>query len=322
MTISVVVPVYKVEAYLSRCVDSILRQSFSDFELILVDDGSPDRCGEYCDAYERRDSRVRVIHQENGGLSAARNSGIAIAQGQWITFIDSDDWIHPDYLRLLYDGVSSNGVKIAVGRYAQVSDNTQVDDSAVAAKAVLVEPEELWVSRRTNATVAWAKLYHKSLFDTVRFPVGKYHEDEYVTYKLLFGCQQVAFVDAPIYRYYYNNASISRLNYLKRLPDIQEAFGSHEAFFQGTPWKQAYRLEVEKYAEVLSNAIWLLKKHKDQQSKAQTKELRAQLKDYLRQHKGMILFEQRKDIYIAAYPGHEFFIRGLGFIKQKMKKVR
>lgn len=322
MTISVVVPVYKVEAYLSRCVDSILRQSFSDFELILVDDGSPDRCGEYCDAYEHKDSRVRVIHRENGGLSAARNSGIDVAQGQWITFIDSDDWIHPDYLRLIYDGVSSNGVKIAVGRYVQVSDDTQVDDSAVAAKAVLVEPEELWVSSRTNATVAWAKLYHRSLFDTVRFPVGKYHEDEYVTYKLLFGCQQVAFVDAPIYRYYYNNASISRLNYLKRLPDIQEAFSSHEAFFQGSPWTQAYRLEVEKYAESFSNAIWLLKKCEDQESKAKTKELRAQLKDYLRQHKGMIPFEQRKDIYIAAYPGHEFFIRGLGFIKQKMKKVR
>lgn len=320
MTISVVVPVYKVEAYLSRCVESILGQSFSDFELILVDDGSPDRCGAYCDAYERKDPRVRVIHQENGGLSAARNSGIDIAQGQWITFIDSDDWIHPDYLRLLYDGVSSHGVKIAVGRYAQVGDDTAVDDSAINAKALLVGPEDLWVSSRTNATVAWAKLYHRSLFHELRYPVGKYHEDEYVTYKLLFSCQQVALVDAPIYRYYYNNASISRLNYLKRLPDIQEAFASHEAFFKGSPWKQAYRLEVEKYAEAFSNAIWLLKKCEDQQSKAQTKELRAWLKDYLRAHKGMIPFEQRKDIYIAAYPGHEIFIRGFGFIKQKMKR--
>ena len=104
--ISVIVPVYKVEDFLSRCVDSILRQSYSDFDLILVDDGSPDRCGQMCEAYARQDSRVHVIHQENGGLSAARNSGIdwAIAHSgsRWLAFVDSDDWVHPDFLKVLY----------------------------------------------------------------------------------------------------------------------------------------------------------------------------------------------------------------------------
>ncbi len=100
--ISVIVPVYKVEDYLSRCVDSILSQTYRNIEVILVDDGSPDKCGEICDRYAQHDPRVRVIHKENGGLSDARNAGIEIAQGQYISFIDSDDWVHPEFLESLY----------------------------------------------------------------------------------------------------------------------------------------------------------------------------------------------------------------------------
>ena len=105
--ISVIVPVYKVEEFLSRCVDSILCQSYPDFEVILVDDGSPDRCGQMCEDYARQDSRIHVIHQENGGLSAARNSGIdwafAHSDSRWLAFVDSDDWVHPDFLKVLYE---------------------------------------------------------------------------------------------------------------------------------------------------------------------------------------------------------------------------
>ena len=107
-SISVIVPIYKVEQYLSRCIDSILSQSFKDFELILVDDGSPDNCGTICDNYAARDSRITVIHKANEKLCAARNSGMDIAQGDWLAFIDSDDWIHKDYLQLLYNGAEDN----------------------------------------------------------------------------------------------------------------------------------------------------------------------------------------------------------------------
>ena len=118
--ISVIVPVYRVEAYLDRCVTSILNQTFRDLELILVDDGSPDNCGALCDAYGRADSRVRVIHQKNGGLSAARNAGIdwvfANSDSQWLTFIDSDDWVHPEMLRRLLDGSASAAMGRRRGR--------------------------------------------------------------------------------------------------------------------------------------------------------------------------------------------------------------
>lgn len=318
MVISIVVPVYKVEAYLHRCVDSILAQSFTDFELILVDDGSPDNCGKMCDEYAEKDSRIRVIHQENGGLSAARNSGIDIAQGEWITFIDSDDWIHPDYLRVLFEAVKKYGADVAAGRYESVRDGDAVSNETIAPDMGLENVEDFWVSNRTNATVAWGKLYKRAFFSELRYPVGKYHEDEYVTYKILFTCEKLAVVDAPIYRYFYNDSSISRMNYIKRLPDILEAFRQHEEFFKDSPWQKAYRLEVEKYAEAYSNAIWLLKNEKDAASKKKTDELRAELKAYMETHKSMIPFEKRKDIYIAAYPGHEWFIRGFGFLKQKI----
>lgn len=116
-TISVIVPVYKVEPYLNRCVDSILRQTYQDFELILVDDGSPDRCGEICDEYARQDSRIHVIHKENGGLSDARNAGIdwveANSDSRWLIFADSDDWVHPELLARLLDAATAFDLKSA-----------------------------------------------------------------------------------------------------------------------------------------------------------------------------------------------------------------
>ena len=116
--ISVIVPVYKVEKYIHRCIDSILNQTFRDFELIMVDDGSPDNCGAICDEYAAKDNRVVVIHQENGGLSAARNAGIDWAftnsNSEWLNFIDSDDWVHPEYLQKLYDAAKCNNVSVSV----------------------------------------------------------------------------------------------------------------------------------------------------------------------------------------------------------------
>ena len=122
--ISVIVPVYKVEQYLRRCVDSILSQTFSDFELILIDDGSPDRCGEICDEYKQRDGRVVVIHQSNGGLSAARNTGIIWSlensDSDWLTFVDSDDWVHSEYLERLFRAVNKYGTKISVSSRCEI----------------------------------------------------------------------------------------------------------------------------------------------------------------------------------------------------------
>ena len=184
--ICVIVPVYKVEPYLRRCVDSILAQTFQNFELILVDDGSPDNCGAICDEYASRDARIRVIHQKNGGLSAARNTGIdwafANSDSQWLAFVDSDDWVHPKYLELLYQTAKKYGVRICQCLYVETDSVSPAPE--VGTKSQLISSEEQYT--QWYSAYAWDKLFNKACFEKIRYPVGKIYEDVAIWYKLLF----------------------------------------------------------------------------------------------------------------------------------------
>lgn len=233
--ISVIVPVYRVEAYLDRCVNSILCQTFEDFELILVDDGSPDSCGQMCDGYAARDPRIHVIHQENAGLSAARNAGIdwvfGSSDSQWLTFIDSDDWVHPEMLQRLLEAAQSQGVSISVCGYGE----TEGDDPTVDSETLQAErwsPKSFYQERFVNATVAWGKIYGRSCFSQLRYPVGKLHEDEFVTYRLLFAQEALAVVPAPLYAYYKNPGGITRKTWSPKRLDAWEAYEQQIAYFQ------------------------------------------------------------------------------------------
>lgn len=310
--ISIIVPIFKVENYINRCIQSITSQTFDDFELILIDDGSQDKCPMICDELLLSFSNVIVIHQVNGGLSAARNSGIKNASGEWITFIDSDDWVHPCYLQALYDAVLTYNTNIAIGTYLTVNHFSETP--IIKCVSSLQNTEEYWLNNRTNATTAWGKLFRKELFDNVSFPVGKYHEDEYVTYRLLFQFDSVAVVDTPIYFYFCNYEGITGLNYMDRYPDIIECFQLHLDYFENTNYQKAYRLEIEKYAECISEAIYCLKRADKRDKRIPI--LRKTLKAFLSSHKSMIPWNKRKDIYISAYPSHELFIRGLGYIRK------
>lgn len=209
-TISVIVPVYKVEQYLDRCIGSILNQTYTDYELILVDDGSPDRCGQLCDAYAAAHPHIHVIHRENGGLSAARNSGIdwinANSESRYVTFIDSDDWIHPQYLEILLKAIETPGAAVGmVGRnYVSAFDHAYPHYDPLP-EAVLYDGEELFLSRDLDFNYAWGKLYKKEHFSTLRYPEGKNFEDVFTTYQVLFTCGRTALIDEPLY-YYFNNA--------------------------------------------------------------------------------------------------------------------
>ena len=215
--ISVIVPVYKVEQFLPTCVQSILGQTFADFELILVDDGSPDGCGALCDAYAEQDSRVRVIHQKNGGLSAARNSGIAAAKGELLAFVDSDDLIAPDYLEQLYNALCSSGADMALCAVEDVNeDGSPLEHPEITApaaagsfsgKALLAE---FFGPNATCYTVAWNKLYKRSLWEQLRYPEGLIHEDDAVAHRLFAACETVSCLDAPLYRYRLRQGSICR----------------------------------------------------------------------------------------------------------------
>lgn len=260
--ISIIVPVYKVEKFINRCVDSILAQTFTDFEVILVDDGSPDNCGVICDEYARKDSRVIVIHQKNGGLSAARNAGIdwtfANSDSEWITFIDSDDWIHPRYLEMLINSVQNTGKSIAVCSFERTEGNEPIVNEMKLCPQIW-ETEDFYFSNTEIATVAWGKLYSKKYFKDIRYPLGKIHEDEYVTYRILFENKDIAFIDQPLYAYYQNTEGITHSVWGIRNFDVLPALRQQLAYFRKHRYKKAYIHQVEVLAMRLTMALNVLK---------------------------------------------------------------
>ena len=230
--ISVIVPVYKVEAFLQKCVDSIRNQTYECLEIILVDDGSPDNCGAMCDAFAAVDPRIRVIHKPNGGLSDARNAGIDIAQGEYFGFVDSDDWIEPDmYETLLTTALRENVKLVCSGRY-DVYEGADRTLGLCPAKDEVISGEEL--AKRIFVwegidSAAWDKLYHRSLFRQIRYPVGRICEDLPTTYRIGLDAGRVAMVAKPLYNYFHRAGSITtaqmsdaRLHVLEHTSFIQE----------------------------------------------------------------------------------------------------
>lgn len=204
--ISVIVPIYRVEKYLPACIDSILNQTFTDFELILVDDGSPDRCPAICDEAAERDARVRVIHQANAGLSAARNAGIEAAHGAWLSFVDSDDYIAPQFYEKLYQTAQRTDADCVMCSVQNVDESGKPIDSALmrVADEVKTGQEVLRKIGRDDVTpylTAWNKLYRRKLFNTLRYPAGRQNEDVFVFAELFCQVQRAACVAEPLYFY-------------------------------------------------------------------------------------------------------------------------
>lgn len=211
--ISIIVPVYKVEAYLNRCVDSLLAQTYDKLEIILVDDGSPDRCGEICDEYAEKDHRIRVIHKENGGLSDARNAGIEAARGEYLGFCDSDDWMEPDAYDTMLEFALREEVKlVCAGRY-DVSGRTGERRLGLCPPETQVVSGEETVRRiflwEHMDSAAVDKIYHRSLFREIRYPLGMVTEDVPTTYRIALLAKRVGMLSKPIYNYYHRQGSIT-----------------------------------------------------------------------------------------------------------------
>ena len=211
--ISVIVPVYNVEKYLARCVDSILAQTYENLEVILVDDGATDRSGLICDEFASKDSRVKVIHKKNGGLSSAWNAGLETAAGEYIAFVDSDDWIEPDAYAHMMQLMKKHQVKLVCGGRYDVSGKTGERKVGLCPKREeVISGEELagriflWAGCDSSAC---DKLYHRSLLEHFRYPEGKVCEDVPVTYKIVLQAERVAMSDRPFYNYYHRAGSIS-----------------------------------------------------------------------------------------------------------------
>ena len=199
--ISVIVPVYNVEKYLPRCIDSILGQSLPDFELILVDDGSPDECGSICDAYAARDARIRVIHQENRKVAMARNAGLDAAKGEWIAFIDPDDWVHRDYLKLLCSGAKTDtDIVMCACLETGNMDETDADLSDVVFRDVTLADVQ---RDRIARTRVWGRLHKKAAIGDFRFISGTEPAEDSVFNELFFNAgMHFRFTDAKLYYYF------------------------------------------------------------------------------------------------------------------------
>lgn len=286
--IAVVVPIYKVELYLERCIESILAQTFTEFKLILVDDGSPDQCGQICDRYVKRDSRVNVIHQENQGISVARNTGIdwifENTNCEWITFVDGDDWIHPKTLEKLFEAVLENDVMISACGYQKTSgEEIKIDEKQLDAK--LWKPEDFYLQHSVNATVPWGKLYHKSCFRTIRYPVQRIHEDEFVTYKILFENNLIAVIEASLYAYFNNLEGITKAPWIPERLDVLEALQEQIAYFQEKKMFIIKRRRELNYIIALCNNVCMIRENNNMSRR----EVRRYERELVREARKMII---------------------------------
>lgn len=220
--ISVIVPVYKVEKYLNKCIESIVNQTYKNLEIILVDDGSPDECGKICDNYAQKDMRIKVIHKENGGLSDARNAGINISNGKYISFIDSDDYIDLEYLELLYKTIKKDKSDMAISSHKVIYENGTILEKATKEESIL-EPKEVLKRILYDDGIdlsAWAKLYKIELFEEIRYPKGRLFEDAATTYKLVDKCKKISIISKSTYNYIIRGNSITNVNFSEKKMDL------------------------------------------------------------------------------------------------------
>ena len=320
--ISVIVPVYRVEEYMERCVKSILSQTYKNLEVILVDDGSPDQCPAICDACAEKDVRVKVIHQENKGLSGARNAGIDAASGEYLAFVDSDDYVSPHFIEELYQLLQDTGCAIGQCRFSYVKGDGLVEegDSAFciyrgeSLMEQLYGPEE----KATCFVVAWNKLYRAELFKEtgIRYPEGRIHEDEATTYRLFHEAKKLAFLDRALYGYYTENGgSITSVFSAKRLQWLT-AHEERIAFLKKNGYE---KLLPAAYRKLCDACITFYFRCTEQVKDAEElkKELRKRLETY----------RANGAAWIAALPlktrmGYELFSMSPGLYAKMLQKMQ
>lgn len=253
--ISVVIPIYNVEKYLRKCIETVISQTYTNIEVILVNDGSTDNRLQICNEFKEKDNRVKVINKKNGGLSDARNAGLKNAQGKYICFIDSDDFISEKYIEELYNLIIENNAQIAVCNYEKVSEKGKtifrkniISQTISGKKAIekLNDKDFGWVS-----IIAWNKFYNINLFKNIEYPVGKIHEDEFVTYKLYYLAEKVAITSRNLYFYRQVSTSITNRKFNIRRLDVLDTLEERVSFLKEKKLEKAYRLNLIEYEKLL-----------------------------------------------------------------------
>ena len=248
--LSIMVPVYKVEKYLRKCIDSILSQTFTDFELILVNDGSPDKSPDICEEYKQRDSRIVVIHKENGGLSDTRNAGLDVAKGDYFGFVDSDDHIAPNMYETLISVMEEKDCDMVIcDNYRESPEGITIQNWLEESKSFNREEAMFQLLTDKIGSQAWNKLYKKELFAEIRYPIGRVYEDIPTTYKYLHRCDKVAYVKTPLYYYTIRGDSISY------------AHNSDRKYHVFLGFKDRYEFAKAEYPQFVDDCLKLIVKH-------------------------------------------------------------
>ena len=241
MMVSVIVPIYKIPEYLSCCIDSILAQTYPDFELILVDDGSPDDCGRICDDYAKRDNRIKVVHKVNGGLTSARNAGLEVAKGEWIMHVDGDDWIEPDMIESLIEAAQITGADMVIGDFVKYGPSAGYNKLPT------------WSSDKKKSmtnyiayvmTTIWGSIAKRSLYadHSLKSPDGiSYCEDFHLIVRLCHFANKIVNVHRPFYNYRYRSTSIMSNMSRKTEADEQWAYQDTIRFFKEQGVYEDYR---------------------------------------------------------------------------------
>lgn len=299
--ISIIVPVYNVEKYIDRCINSLIKQTYKNIEIILVDDESPDRCPQICDEYAKIDSRIKVIHKKNGGLSDARNVGLNTVTGEYIAFVDSDDWVEPDFIETLYRNAKEENADISIIGYALVWDNGRKKSNSnndayyVFGKETAIR--ELLVQRKFNCMVC-QKMYKRKIFETVRFPVGKLYEDVAVSLPTFLRADKVVVCGSTGYNYFQRNDSIvnsifdeRKLFFLDCCKDIISYSDTHNSLY-----------DVEAHTFYL-RALMMLTLHAYQADGEENKKVISYMEDEIKKNKNYIwgntYLEFRKKVVLS-----------------------
>lgn len=303
-TVSIIIPIYNVEQYLQQCLDSILNQTYTNLEIILVDDGSPDSSPSICDDYAAKDSRVKVIHQKNQGLSAARNAGLDICTGDFLTFVDSDDWIDESFIKTLLEIAQENEADIIICNHKKISSTFECADDI---KETLYSSSDAETHLIKNYSVPFAisccKLYHRNIFSKLRFPVGKINEDEYTSYKAFHYSHKVATTNKALYYYRQREDSITGQNKncdYSAIKEEQIAF-----FFENNRIDLATYLSVDQ-CRIYLWQYWMARKKNNPESMFFFTKCKKIEKEMSRTHQGY--FFQRMFIKLCVHCPQLYFL--------------
>jgi glycosyltransferase involved in cell wall biosynthesis len=264
--ISIIVPVYKAEKYLSRCVESLLSQTYKNIEIILIDDDSPDNCPQLCDNYAKQYKNINVIHLKDSGIgvSGARNAGLDNASGEYVAFVDSDDFVHSDFFSILKNVLETNSTaKMSICSYQKVSESTKQFDTINSKNEIILDDMGAMnlIIDDQNMSAVWSKLYMTSIFEDLRFPLGKHNEDMFLMPFIFQKAKNIVYTPQPLYYYFQDNESLCRAAFNYNMLDMIYAIEVWENQIKKQYPSLVYKVRSHYYTSVFNISQYLANKN-------------------------------------------------------------